>query len=143
MKKWILRILAAVVIILALGYIIGTVNQNAADKERASTNRETYYSMCAPGDYTAVARYPDQYKGKLIYVAGTVVQVLEAGKNVTLRLQEDKGTWYATYRYLDGEAHILENDRITIYGECTGTTTYKTVSGTTMTVPSVSGYLKK
>ena len=143
MKKWILRILAAVVIILALGYIIGTVNQNAADKERASTNRETYYSMCAPGDYTAVARYPDQYKGKMIYVTGTVIQIVENGRNVVLRLQDEQGVWYVTYRYLDSEAHILENDRITVYGECTGTTTYKTVSGAQMTVPSLSGYLKK
>ena len=36
-------------------------------------------------------------------------------------------------------ARILEDDYITVYGEYTGLYTYKTVMGSTMTIPSVKG----
>lgn len=139
--KWIKGAIGTVIIVSAVLYFVGKANDAQWEKKRSSINQDTYMSLSVAGEHDAVARHPDQQKGKMMYVTGTVGQVMENGNKVTLLIFDHANSlWYVTYRYADGEGRILENDRITMYGECTGTTTYKTVNGAQNTVPSLEGY---
>ena len=110
-------------------------------KNESSVNRATYIPSCVAGDYESVARYPDAQKGKNMYVSGTVIQVIESKDDVELRLQESSGNiWYIGYQYKNGEAHILEGDKLTVYGPCNGTITYSSIYGQQITVPCIIAY---
>lgn len=142
--KWLKTIIIAVATLFVLYYIVTKVNDAQWEKKRSGINQETYMSLSVVGNYDTVARYPDQQKGKMMYVSGSVGQVLENGNKVTLLLFDSAyNTWYITYRYAAGEGHLLVNDSITMYGECTGTTSYDAVDGRKITVPSLEGYFYK
>lgn len=139
--KWIKSTIGAVIILLAILYFAGKVNDSQWEKKRSKINQDTYISLSVAGSYETVARFPDQQKGKMMYVSGSVGQVLENGNKVILLISDSAhNTWYVTYRYAAGEGHILENDNITMYGECTGTTSYEAIDGRKITVPSLEGY---
>lgn len=141
MKKWIKRILILAVLLAAAYIAAPLIAEYNWENERKKLKEETYISFCAPADHEQVARNPEKMKGTSIAVSGAVIQVMESGKKVTmLILDPTGGTWYASYRYRSGEPHILENDAITVYGSCSGTVTYKSVSGRQITVPAVDGY---
>ena len=60
-------------------------------------------------------------------------------KAVLKEVEDSNGNiWLISYLYKEGETHILENDYVTIYGECNGTETYKTVLGNKITIPAIS-----
>ncbi|MBR4711454.1 MAG: hypothetical protein IKP10_05430 [Clostridia bacterium] len=103
-------------------------------------SKSDYTKACTVVQYTSVERNPEQYKGKKIKVTGKVIQVMESGSNsVVLRVSEsDDKVWYVTYKRANGESRILEDDRVTIYGECSGIVTYTTVWGSSVTVPGVN-----
>jgi len=111
-------------------------------KKKASNNKKnSYIEKCKEYPYKKIQRKPDKYDGKNIKVSGTVIQVSEGWfDTVTLRVEDTNGDiWYISYSYSDGEDKILEDDKITIYGECTGTETYITILGGTATIPSIDG----
>ena len=58
---------------------------------------------------------------------------------MTLRVkQKDGNIWYVTYKRAgDDEPRILENDKLDIYGECTGVESYRTVLNKTVTIPAM------
>lgn len=115
--------------------------------EYAELSREEYMEKCVTASYGVsyadVARNPDYYKGQLITTTGKVIQVLEYGNELQLRLQEetdnweDEYIWYVFYTRTDGEGRILENDTMTIYGENVGMYSYETVLGNTVTIPAI------
>ncbi len=113
--------------------------QKEKKKKQAQNTKNSYIKKCKTYDYKTIQRKPDKHKGKNIKVSGTVIQVLEGWfGSVGLRLEDSNGdVWYINYSYSDGEDKILEDDNITVYGECTGTETYKTVLGSSVTVPSI------
>ena len=102
--------------------------------------------MCTIYNYKDIARQPDQFKGKKAIFRGKVIQVSEGiinSKKVELRVnvtQDEYGFWddtvYVTYTYKDGEPKILEDDIIDMYGTIEGTTTYISVLGAKITIPS-------
>lgn len=117
-----------------------TLKQAVIDAEAAALAKEKsdYITDCEDVSYSGVSRNPDEYKGKKVYISGTVIQVQEGFLDtVTMRVQTDYGIWYVTYTRKEGESRILENDYITCYGECRGVETYVAVLGNTITIPSM------
>lgn len=104
-----------------------------------------YKEKCNEYSYTDIARNPDKVKGEYAKLAGEVIQVLESGKSVTLRVNMTKGkygyysdTVYVTYtRKSDDEDRILEDDIVEIYGELDGLETYTAVLGQEVSLPKI------
>lgn len=90
-------------------------------------------------DYKAVARDPDAHKGDLITFSGKVLQVMESGNYVVFRISS-KGNYdnvvYCTYTAPDNYKRVLEDDKVNVYGTCTGIYTYETIMGGSVTIPS-------
>lgn len=109
-----------------------------AEADAAQAEKDNYISQCETVKYSDVERNPDNYEGKMIKIAGKVIQVSEGWFNsVTMRISSNGNIWYATYVRADGESRILEGDNITCYGECDGVTSYTTVLGSQVTIPSI------
>lgn len=114
---------------------------------QAKINSATKYkNSCKSYNYKDIARNPDSYKGKPAKFTGKVIQVLEDGNDVTLRVNITKDeydlwedTIYVEYtRKSSTEGRILEDDIITMYGDLDGIKTYETVLKSEMSIP----YLK-
>ena len=90
-------------------------------------------------DYKTIARDPDAHEGDLITFSGKVLQVMESGSRITLRITS-KGNWddvvYCTYTAPSDYKRILEDDKVTVWGTCTGIYTYETIMGGSVTIPS-------
>lgn len=107
-------------------------------------NQSDYINACVTVQYKDVERNPEQYKGKKIKVSGKVIQVMESGSSVTLRVSDARDSdniWYVTYKRSENEARILEDDNITLYGECRGVVTYTTILGSSVTIPGVNAVI--
>lgn len=120
------------------------IGQDAKDAYEAQiaaakkAERDDYISQCETVKYSDVERNPDNYDGKKIKISGKVVQVSEGWfDTVTMRIDCGGNMWYVTYSREEGESRILEDDKITCYGECNGVTSYKTVIGSQVTIPSM------
>lgn len=109
--------------------------------------RADYIASCTAPSYEEIMRRPDEYKKKPVTASGKVVQIVEethlfTGTTINIRLEDDNGdVWLLIYNKSAVETpngNVLEGDRLTVYGDCTGTTSYKTILGKQITVPSVS-----
>lgn len=106
---------------------------------------QAYKDSCENISYEDIARNPGNYVGKDIHFYGQVIQVMEDGNDVTLRVatkKSDYGYWnddvvLVAYTREEGESRILEDDMVNLYGVCAGTTSYETVRGDTLTIPSM------
>lgn len=109
------------------------------EKKQAQNEKDSYRSSCKTYSYDKIKRNPDKYKGKKIKMTGKVVQVEEGWfGTVALRVEDSNGNdWYISYSYKDGEDKILENDSVSVYGECAGTEQYETILGDTRRIPSI------
>lgn len=89
------------------------------------------------GNYSDILRYPSLYNGKQISIYGRVLQVQKSWGGYILRVATSGG-WNKVF-YVTGstDLSIIEYDYITIYGKCTGTKTYTTVLGGSVTIPSM------
>jgi hypothetical protein len=102
-----------------------------------------YKSSCTAYSYDTIARDPDKYIGTYGKYTGEVVQVLEDGNDVQMRVNITKeryfytDTIYVQYTKQGGESRFLEDDIITIYGMNAGTVSYESVLGATITLPLV------
>ncbi len=121
------------------GVIISDKRLNDSDSNNL-VNKSDYIKACETVQYEKVERNPENYKGKRIKVSGTVIQVIEGDSgSVTMRVSDANGDiWYITYKRADAESRILEDDRITIYGECRGTVSYTTIFGGSVTIPGIN-----
>ena len=114
-------------------------------EEQEKQNIINYKQSCVNYNYKEIARNPDNYKGKKVKFTGEVIQVQEGFLNtVVLRINVTKNeydfyedTIYCTYTYSENESKILEEDIITLYGECKGDTTYTSIFGQSITIPKV------
>ena len=107
--------------------------------------KQEYISQCTTIAYDKLARTPDTYKGQKVKMTGYVVQVCS---------EASSAAYYSTYRvatagrydnvvYLrvnnyGSGSRILEDDRITFYGEYDGLYSYETVLHSTLTIPQVT-----
>lgn len=103
-------------------------------------SEEEYKSFCKELDYTAVLRNPSDYKNKYCKVSGTVSQTIEGiFDSITIYVEDSNGDkWECYYSYKDGETHVLDGDKITVYGKCDGSETATTLLGDQVTLPSVN-----
>lgn len=102
--------------------------------------KKLYKQKCYSPSYEAIARNPSMYVGDLGVYTGQVIQV--SGSTLRVNVTRYYGYWDDTmlitscYGY-DGGGRILEDDIIQVYGEITGVTSYETVLGSTITIPSM------
>ena len=90
-------------------------------------------------DYTAVARDPDTYEGSLVKFSGKIVQVMENDDVAVFRIATKNGyddVVYCTYTKPENYKRFLEDDKVNIWGTCTGVYTYETVMGNDITIPA-------
>ncbi|MGG1670564.1 hypothetical protein ACIFOE_07870 [Paenibacillus sp. NRS-1783] len=95
--------------------------------------------------YIDLARNPDNYKSKEVTFTGKVIQTLESGHTVALRVNVSKGkygiwqdTIFVNYRRSEGEGRLLENDIVTLWGTVEGLKTYKTILRSDVTIPEIN-----
>ena len=118
---------------------ISSINRQKEEKARED-EVASYKEQCESLDYNGIMRNPDNYDGRKCKIHGEVLQVSEGWFSITLRVAENGDydrAWYVNYSYSDNEDHILEDDWVTIYGECDGTTTYTALLGNKVTIPEV------
>ncbi len=127
------------------------------DKADGSNNRSiivnighdaVYDSTSYPtGNYTAIMRDPRSYDGQNMSIYGRVLQKQEGssgygpGSYTTMRVATSgyyDNVFYVTCPYYAAEG-IIEDDFITVYGECDGTKTYTTIMGASVTIPELFG----
>lgn len=103
-------------------------------------SEEEYKSFCKELDHTAILRNPSDYKNKYCKVSGTVSQTIEGiFDSITIYVEDSNGDkWECYYSYKDGETHVLDGDKITVYGKCDGSETATTLLGEQVTLPSVN-----
>lgn len=123
----------------ACGVVISTRKYTPSAEEIEAL----YKTSCTPYTYDEIARDPDRYVNTEGVYTGEVVQVLESGNNLEMRVNITWGrysysdTIYVFYTKKAGESRILEDDIITIYGTNKGTISYESVMHTTITLPRV------
>lgn len=99
-------------------------------------------------NYSDIMRYPDQFNGKCCSFYGKVLQITESGgflssKKLNLRVGTagygfyDKVYW-VTIDPSILDTNLIEDDMITIYGNCSGTYTYTAIFGNSITIPAVT-----
>jgi len=92
--------------------------------------------------YENVLRDPSRYDGDKLSIYGKVLQKTDGLGRVVLRVGTggygyyDKVFW-VQYSTSDVSAKVIEDDYITVYGTCTGSHTYETVMGASVTIPSI------
>ncbi len=93
--------------------------------------------------YEDVLRYPNSYNGDKCSIYGKVLQKSEGWGKIVLRVGTggygyyDKVFW-VEYDASSVKASVIEDDYITVYGKCTGTHTYETVMGASVTIPAIN-----
>lgn len=117
-----------------------TLSVKCTSKTKAQKKAE-YKQKCKTVGYKSVARNPEKYEGKKIKISGKVLQVSEGDYGInTLRVATSGGydnVYLVSYDSSDLSQNIIEDDQVTIWGECTGTTSYTTVMGASLTIPSM------
>lgn len=118
-------------------------------QQEIAAAKEEYKKDCQTYTYEEIARNPSDYEGKKAKFEGQVIQVLESGNDITLRIDITKeanefaeggylwsDTIYVEYtRKASNESRILEDDIITVYGTMNGTKSYTTIVGSETTIP--------
>ena len=119
------------------------------DPSAAQKNKEEFIKDCETYTYKEIARNPSNYVGKKAKFEGQVIQIMEHGNDVIMRVDITKeenefasggylytDTVYVEYtRKSETESRILEDDVIMMYGTLNGTKTYDTVLGSDTTIP--------
>lgn len=122
--------------------------KEAADKERKTKEEverkaqdEQNFKLSAQTiDYKTLARNPEQYKGAKVTYTGKVLQVLESGNDIAMRITIEQNmdkVFYVNYRKDSVESRILEDDMVTFYGEFKGIKQYEAIMGNKVSVPEV------
>ena len=164
-KWWFWLIIAVLVIAIASGAsqefkndgetasTLATASSEGSSKHDDSSvvselDEEAYKSECGSISFNDLARNPDSLKGNKYKIKGKVIQVIEPtfGNTVQLRIDithnEDFDYWsdtiYAEVEIPKEADRILEDDIITIWGECDGLYSYKTVLGAKESVPKIN-----
>lgn len=91
--------------------------------------------------YSQLARTPDDYLAKKVKFSGKVVQVMEDGDSVGIRLAVDgdyDNIILSTFDSSIISERILEDDYITVYGLSAGIYTYESTMGASISVPSMT-----
>lgn len=121
------------------------------EKQKAAEEKQAYLDSCETIDYKTLSRNPDKYKGDHFKFTGEVIQVLDSDSwfdnATTLRINVTKvdseyidmweDTIVCTVTIPEGQDRILEDDIITIYGDCYGLYTYTSIFGQKISIPRI------
>ncbi|MFD1484237.1 transcriptional regulator [Lacticaseibacillus baoqingensis] len=118
-----------------------------SSSDDAPSNDSSASSSFDAADYSTaytfdqLARTPDQFMYEKVAFTGQVVQVLEGDDETDLRVAIN-GTYdnmmlVAFEPDILGGSRVLEGDKITFYGTSEGTSSYESVLGAKITVPTV------
>jgi len=121
-----------------------TVENTVVNEPSPEEIKNEFIATCKEYDYKEISRNPNNYLSQPCKFTGKVVQVLESGRNVDLRINVTKGSYglwddtiYVEYkRENPNESRILEDDIITVYGLLNGLKTYNSVLKT-ISIPLV------
>lgn len=126
-----------------------TVQPTAKAKKKVSA--KAYKNKCKTLSFKDLSRNPDKHKGEKLKYTGKVIQVqedehwLDDKTTVDLRInvtKDEYGLWddtiYATVELPKNADRILEDDIITIWGECDGKYSYTSVLGSDVTLPKIN-----
>jgi predicted nucleic acid-binding Zn-ribbon protein len=131
-----------------------TQAETKSEAEVAKANEKEFKASCKEITYKKLARNPDKFKGDHFKITGQVIQVLDSDSwfddSTTLRINitpeenefaEGGVLWSDTIisavTIPEGADRILEDDVITLWGECKGAYTYDSVLGSSITLPRV------
>lgn len=113
-------------------------------------DKSSFVSKCQNIPYESIARDENTYKYNLITLTGKVIQVIESDASsdglvqVSYRVSLDEDynqIVFVDYLRNSGETRILEDDVIIIYGQYNGLTSYETVMGGYITIPSIYAHI--
>ena len=110
--------------------IVKTEKYDLTEEEEKSE----YKKLCKTYSYKEVARNPYKYDGEYAKFTGKVIQV--QGDMLLVNISSSNNI-YVIYYQKYNEPRILENDRVTVYGELDGEKTYTTVRGNAVTIPKI------
>ena len=111
----------------------------AAEKKKKEEEEKKGYDTGIT--YSQLARTPDDYLAKKVKFSGKVVQVMEDGDSVGIRLAVDgdyDNIILGTFNSSIISERILEDDYITVYGLSAGIYTYESTMGASISVPSMT-----
>ncbi len=106
----------------------------AAEEAEAKKGYETGIT------YNQLARTPDDYEGKKVKFTGEVVQMLDGGSEINLRVAVNSDydrILYVYYPISLTKTRVLNNDIVTVYGISEGLYTYQSTMGGDITIPLI------
>lgn len=113
-----------------------------------SETPEEYKNSCQKILYDDLARDTEKFVGKKSTLTGEVIQVMESGNSVQMRVNITKkgssnytywsDTIFIDYTRKSDEARILEDDIIQVWGPVIGRLKYESTMGQEITIPHVT-----
>lgn len=112
--------------------------------ELNNVEEQVYKKSCSSYGYKDLLRNPNDYAGKKAYFFGQILQKVSStqyrvGIDCTKYHYIDgyscTNTIYVTYH---GDTSVIENDMVEMWGTMTGTKTYTTIMGASVTIPNFS-----
>ncbi|VIB79656.1 Negative regulator of toxin gene expression [Clostridioides difficile] len=114
-------------------------NQRKAEEAKKAEEEKKGYDTGIT--YDQLARTSDDYKYKKVKFEGKVIQVIEDGDEVQIRLAVS-GNYdevvLCSYKKSITPSRVLEDDYITIRGISAGTITYESTMGGKITIPGIA-----
>ncbi|MEN3009069.1 hypothetical protein [Pseudothermotoga sp.] len=152
-KLW-KKIIASIFYGIMFLFVIGLIISISTSEQSSKTNTreppespEQFKATCEEISYDELARDTERYVGKRVTLTGEVIQVLEKGNNVIMRVNVTKkdaflfSYWTDTilveYTRPPNESRILEEDIVQLWGTVKGRITYKAIFGQEVTLPAV------
>lgn len=130
---------------------VETTTVQPTTKAKKKVSAKAYKNNCKTLSFKDLSRNPDKHKGEKLKYTGKVIQVqedehwLDDNTTVDLRInvtKDEYGLWndtiYATVELPKNADRILEDDIITIWGECDGKYSYTSVLGSDVTLPKIN-----
>lgn len=130
---------------------VETTTMQPTTKAKKKVSAKAYKNNCKTLSFKDLSRNPDKHKGEKLKYTGKVIQVqedehwLDDNTTVDLRInvtKDEYGLWndtiYATVELPKNADRILEDDIITIWGECDGKYSYTSVLGSDVTLPKIN-----
>jgi hypothetical protein len=129
----------------ALAFVVTDINGKACTKSLKLTgvlSPEGYRAVSPPlPAYAELKKNPEGYAGTRCKFKGQVVQAMVEGDGTMLRINvTDMGYGYwddTVYVTIKGNTPAVENSIVMVYGTITGSETYESEAGWSITIPAV------
>lgn len=108
-----------------------------------------YKKSCKAISYKQLKKNPDKYAGDRYKARGQILQIMEGFGQTEMRIAVTRDSWGwnvddVIYVFYNGTTDFVEEDVVTVYGEISGSHTYTSIAGWTITVPGVDvKYIEK